>query len=84
MLGIIGGFVGVLLGYGIAIALSLIGIPMPPPPGMEVGFTAEILITPPLIINAFALSMITTVMASLMPAIKASRLKIVDALRSNQ
>lgn len=84
MLGIIGGLVGVLLGYGLAAALSFIGIPMPPPPGMEVGFTAEILVTPPLVIDAFALAMITTVLASLMPALKASRLNIVDALRCNQ
>ena len=84
MLGIIGGLVGVLLGYGLAAALSFIGIPMPPPPGMEVGFTAEILVAPPLVIDAFVLAMITTVLASLMPALKASRLNIVDALRCNQ
>ena len=84
MLGIIGGLVGVLLGYGLAAALSFIGIPMPPPPGMEVGFTAEILVAPPLVIDAFVLAMITTVLASLMPALKASRLNIVDSLRCNQ
>ncbi len=84
MLGVIGGIVGVSLGCVLAATLSFIGIPMPPPPGMEVGFTAEILVTSPLVIDAFALAMITTVLASLMPAIRASRLNIVDALRSNQ
>ena len=39
---------------------------------------------PPLVIDAFVLAMITTVLASLMPALKASRLNIVDALRCNQ
>ena len=84
MLGVLGGLIGIAVGYALAAALSFIGIPMPPPPGMEVGFTAEILVTPPLVIDAFALAMITTVLASLLPAFKASRLNIVDALRSNQ
>ncbi|MBK6357222.1 MAG: ABC transporter permease [Betaproteobacteria bacterium] len=84
MLGIIGGAVGLCLGYGLATVLSFIGIPMPPPPGMEVGFTAEILVTPTLMVDAFSLALITTLLASVMPAVKASRLNTVDALRCNQ
>ena len=84
LIGIAGGFVGVLLAFGRAEVISSIGIPMPPPPGMARGYTGQIMITLPLVIDALVLSTITTLLASLMPAWKASRLNIVDALRTNQ
>lgn len=84
LIGIIGGFTGVILGYGIAETLSAIGIPMPPPPGMETGFTAQILVTSWLSMDAFGLAVVTTLIASAMPAWKASHMNVVDALRCNQ
>lgn len=84
LIGIIGGLIGITCGIGIAELLSTIGIPMPPPPGMETGFTAQILVTFPLALDALKLSLITTLMASLLPAWRASRMNIVDALRCNQ
>lgn len=84
LIGIAGGFVGVLLAFGLAEMISSIGIPMPPPPGMARGYTGAIMITTPLVVDALVLSTITTLLASLMPAWKASRLNIVDALRTNQ
>lgn len=83
MLGLIGGAVGVLIGYGLADLISIIGIPMPPPPGMEKGYTAEIRVTLPVLANAFAMAFITTALAGLYPAWKASRLNIINALRHN-
>jgi putative ABC transport system permease protein len=38
----------------------------------------------PLVIDAFSLALFTTLIASVMPAWKASRMNIVDALRYNQ
>lgn len=84
MIGGIGGVVGVLLGYGLALLLSAIGIPMPPPPGMDTGFTAEIRVTALLALDALTLAFLTTLIASVMPAWKASRMNTVDALRCNQ
>ncbi len=84
LIGIIGGISGVVLGYGIAAILSKTGIPMPPAPGMETGFTAQILVTPWLSLNAIELAIVTTLAASAMPAWKASRMNVVDALRCNQ
>lgn len=84
LIGVIGGAVGTLLGYLIAQILSAIGIPMPPPPGMETGFTAEIIVTSKLAMDALLLAFLTTLTASIMPAWKASRMNVVDALRSNQ
>ena len=83
-IGLIGGLLGVTLGIVLATVISKIGIPMPPPPGMSQGYTGEILITAPLAINAFLLALGTTLLASLYPAWKASRLEIVDALRHNR
>lgn len=81
LLGFVGGMLG--LGFGILLAelISYIGIPMPPPPGMAHGYTGEITITPLLALEAFLLASLTTLFASIFPAIKASRMNIVDALR---
>jgi len=58
-----------------------VGIPMPPAPGMAFGFNAKILLTPMLAGGGFLLIVATTVVASIYPAWRASRLVIVDALR---
>lgn len=83
-LGVIGGIVGGALGVLLAAAISAAGIPMPPPPGMGHGYLAQIRITPALAVEAFALAILTTLIASVFPAWKASRLIIVDALRHNR
>ncbi|NTV70716.1 MAG: ABC transporter permease [Azonexaceae bacterium] len=84
MIGLIGGALGLLLGFSLAHIISTIGIPMPPPPGMAHGYTGQILVTSKLAIDGLILAIFTTLLASLMPAWKASRLNIVDALRCNQ
>jgi putative ABC transport system permease protein len=84
VLGVIGGAVGVLIGALLAVVISAIGIPMPPAPGMSHGFTAEILVNQTLAIEGFLLAAFTAIGASIYPAIKASRLNIVDALRHNR
>lgn len=84
LIGLLGGGVGVMLGYGLAMLVSEIGIPMPPPPGMAHGYIGQILVTPQLVLDALVLALLTTLVASLMPAWKASRMNIVDALRTNQ
>ncbi|MBL8398204.1 MAG: ABC transporter permease [Candidatus Accumulibacter sp.] len=84
LLGVGGGLIGLAVGTIAAHIISLIGIPMPPPPGMARGYTAEILVTPGLLFDAFLLAAGTTLLASLYPAWKASRMVIVDALRFNR
>ncbi len=81
LLGIIAGAIGSAIGVPLAIGISAVGIPMPPPPGMAVGFTGEILITWPLALSALTLAVGAAALASVYPAWKASRLEIVDALR---
>jgi putative ABC transport system permease protein len=84
LLGLLGGVFGLAVGVLLAHIISAIGIPMPPPPGLSVGYSAEILLTGQLVAGTLALAVGTTVLASLYPAWKASRLTIVDALRRNR
>ena len=84
LIGIIGGVLGLLLGITLAHVISTIGIPMPPPPGMAHGYTGQILVTANLAVDGLVLAISTTLLASVMPAWKASRMNVVDALRCNQ
>jgi len=81
ILGCIGGLIGTWLGTMIALVVSHIGIPMPPPPGMTRGFDGQIHITLTIVAEGFLLAFGTTLLASIFPAWKASRMIIVDALR---
>jgi len=84
LLGLFGGLLGILVGVGLAHLISAIGIPMPPPPGMARGFTGEIHVTWRLTLDALCLAFGTTLLASIYPAWKASRMEIVDALRHSR
>jgi putative ABC transport system permease protein len=81
LLGLFGGVIGILLGALLALTISAIGIPMPPPPGMARGYIGQIMVSPGLIFEALGLALFTTLLASILPAWKASRMIIVDALR---
>ncbi|HZP88242.1 MAG TPA: FtsX-like permease family protein, partial [Burkholderiales bacterium] len=81
LVGAVGGLLGVALGYLLAILISRIGIPMPPPPGMGRSYVGEILVTSNLVFDALTLACVTALLASLYPAWKASRMVIADALR---
>jgi len=81
LIGVVGGVGGIAVGLLLGQIISSIGIPMPPPPGMAHGFTGQIAITPALAFDALVLAITTTLLASVFPAWKASRMIIVDALR---
>jgi len=84
VIGLLGGVAGALIGSLLAVLISRIGIPMPPPPGMSRGYVGEIMVTWPIVLDSFALAFLTTLLASVFPAWKASRMNIVDALRRNR
>ena len=84
LLGLFGAAFGLIIGFGLAALISAIGIPMPPPPGMDRALIGQIRITPALAIESMLLAVTTTLIASVYPAWKASRLMIVDALRHNR
>lgn len=83
MLALVGGGLGLLTGYGLAELISYVGIPMPPPPGMEEGYRGEIRATWPVLLTAFGIAFGTTVLAGIYPSWKASRMHIINALRHN-
>ena len=84
MLGLAGGLVGIVLGWLLATLISAIGIPMPPPPGMARGYVGAIALTPALVGDGMLLAFGTTLLESIAPAWKASRMNIVDALRQSR
>lgn len=83
IIGLTGATVGVVLGTGLALAISAIGIPMPPPPNSDLAYTAHILVVPSVVASAFIVGLIATVAAALLPANRVSRIPVVDALRQS-
>ena len=84
LLGVIGGVGGLAIGFALAKLVSYVGIPMPPPPGRNTGYSAQILVTVPLALAACGIAIVSTTLAGIYPAWKAASLPIVDALRHNR
>jgi len=82
-LGLIGAGLGVGAGLILAWLISLLGIPMPPPPNMNTGYIAAIRVEPSVAGMAFLVGVAATFSAALLPAWRASRLPIVTALSKN-
>ena len=81
LLGFFGAGLGIFLGCAAALAVSAIGIPMPPPPNANIGYTALIRLVPQEIVLAGLVGFIATCLAAVLPARRASRLNVVEALR---
>ncbi len=80
-LGLIGTGIGVAVGGCLATAISALGIPMPPPPNSNVGYVARIELAPMVILESATVGLAATLAAGLIPALRARRIAIVDALR---
>ena len=81
LLGILGALTGTALGCVAAMTISAIGIPMPPPPSADIGYIAYIRLVPLEIVLAAGIGFLATCLAAILPARRASRLIVVDALR---
>ena len=81
ILGALGALVGVVAGLLVAALASAIGIPMPPPPNSELGYTAQIEIVPSSVLGAFSVGVIATALAGIQPALRVARMPVVEALR---
>lgn len=84
LLGLVGSGAGVLLGVVLAWSISIIGIPMPPPPNSSIGYTAVIRVVPWVLVSAFFVGLFSALAAAVLPARKAARLPVIEALRQNQ
>jgi putative ABC transport system permease protein len=79
-LGVLGGLLGAAFGYGLAALLNAAGIIMPPPPTFTTGFRLVIDTVPALFVAVPLLMVMTLFVASLLPAARAARLRITEAL----
>lgn len=80
-LGLFGAALGIALGCLAALGISAIGIPMPPPPNANLGYTALIRLVPSSILIAGMIGFVAAVLATIIPARRAAGLDIVEALR---
>ena len=83
-LGIAGATGGVVLGIGLALLISGVGIPMPPPPNADLGYDAFIRIVPSVVIESWLIGLAAAVVAAILPAWRLSRLSIIEALRTRE
>lgn len=80
IIGVLGALLGLAISFGLASLINRSGFVMPAPPGSTRGYPLLIDSVPSIFIGVFILMAMTTVVSTLLPAYKASRLKIVDAL----
>ena len=80
LIGVIGGLLGILAGVVLAQLINNGNVMLPPPPGYTRGYPLHILLQPSVLVTSFVISVITATLSAILPAWKASRMKIVDAL----
>jgi len=83
IVGLLGSDAGVVLAIVLALAISAIGIPMPPMPDSDSGYTAAVRLIPYEIEMSFLVGLLATCGAGLLPAWRASRVSVVEALARN-
>jgi len=80
LLGMMGAVAGVVGGNLLGILLNASGLHLPPPPGYTVPMPFRVLHVPAQMIGASLLVIVSLALASILPAIRASRLQIAEAL----
>ena len=83
LLGLFGSCLGIIAGVLLALAISAVGIPMPPPPNADLGYIAQIQIVPSVLFLSFLIGLGATILASILPARHVSQTQVVEALRQN-
>lgn len=81
LLGLLGALLGVIVAFTLGWVLALAQIEMPPPPSFARSYLAGFRFTPGMVLETVAIACVTTTLASLYPAFRASRMVIVDAIR---
>ncbi len=81
LLGAIGASIGIVIASVAALLISAVGIPMPPPPNMESGYTARVALTLTAVLQAFGIGVVSATLASILPGLRFLRVSMPDALR---
>jgi putative ABC transport system permease protein len=81
-IGTIGALAGVMLGACACVAISSLGIEMPPPPGHSQGYVAEVSIVPRAFIGAVVIAIATALLAGVGPSLRSVRREVSDVLRA--
>lgn len=79
-IGVLGALCGVTAGAALSWLINHGNIMLPPPPTFTEGYPLRILLQPSVLVTAAVISIVTATLSSIVPALKASRLRIVDAL----
>ncbi len=79
-LGLAGGLAGDVLAALLVAAINRAGIEMPPPPGAAAGFPLQLAVRPADFVAVVGLMVLVLAVASVLPALRSVRLRIVDAL----
>jgi len=80
LLGVFGAAVGLAAGNLLGVALNASGLHLPPPPGNTSDMPFRVLFVPGLMIGSSIMVIVSLALASILPAIRASRLQIAEAL----
>jgi putative ABC transport system permease protein len=80
LLGVLGAVAGVVGGNLLGVLLNASGLHLPPPPGTTVPMAFRVLFVPGLMIGSSLLVVVSLALAAILPAIRASRLQIAEAL----
>ena len=80
LIGILGAAVGVAGGDLFGVLLNHAAVHLPPPPGTTEPMTFRVLLVPSLMIGSSLLAIVGLALASILPAVRASRLQIAEAL----
>ena len=78
--GLLGGAIGIVCGYALSLFINQAHIMLPPPPTYTQGYLLRLRTAPALFIETFVIAVLTATFSAIVPALRASRLKIVDAL----
>ncbi len=81
ILGLVGAALGLILGNLLALAISAVGIPMPPPPNSDLGYLSLIRLSLPVSLLAFGVGALAPLLAAVGPARRSVKMPIVDALQ---
>jgi putative ABC transport system permease protein len=81
-IGLLGAVSGSACGAAACLAISSVGIDMPPPPGHSQGYVAQVHLVPAAFASAVAIVVAAAIVAALVPSMRLVRGEVSDALRA--